>query len=318
MSRLRRKLTLALCVWPRSSAKATSSSTPVPVRCESLRTDCSACWEAGCQYCEVSSMQVRDPQYLSETERIAQQATMDYACVRGSCANLLLTRPATEHFKVLGRDKCADVALPTPRATTTKTTTEPPETTSGAMVALRGASQAGVHSETWFDTWGPMQWLAIAGPLSVLLCVCCGLFIHSNARSRNMKRVHVAPEPLPGGGGDAPLWDLTRAGPITPEQLEAVEIAIGQAERQAEKLGHAHPRRRLALAACNDLGKQHFLNIRRLLERHPAVSVRLDLDWRGASDAALEGLAGLIHSRDRCTFDVRRGRTGETTLHVST
>lgn len=260
-------------------------------------------------------MEWKDPQLLSAAERMAQEATMDYACVQDSCQNLLLTRPATKHFRVLEKHQCSGAQLPTAPATTTITSSSglPATTEEGSVVGLDGSAHAPVDSDSWPDSWGVFHWLAVAGPLAVLLGVCCGLHLRYRTRRQKLKRVHVDPEdPLPRwNASDGSLWDLTQAGPITPEQIEAVEIAIAQAERQAEKLGHGAPRRRLALAACNQLGRGHFAYLARLLDKHPTVSVRLDLDWSSASDAALEGVKQLLGRRERCSFDVRRGRGGD-------
>lgn len=250
-------------------------------------------------------------------ELAAQQAATDYACIRGSCQNMLLLRPSTIHFRVLGKEKCPDIVLPTPAWTTTVTTTEPPPTTPGKRVGL-DSSEPPEDLDSWPHSWGPWQWFGVTAPLGGLLAVLCGVYLRSRAQGTKLRRVHVEEEPpLPGiGGVNANLWDFTQAGPLSPEQIEAVEVAIAYAERRATITGRMPPRRRLAVGACNDLGMAHFSNLGRLLDKHQAVSLRLDMDWRGANDAALAELSKLLQRKGRCQLHTQGSDQGDSAFRL--
>lgn len=272
------------------------------VRCEALQNNCGLCTSVGCSYCLVSSMELHDPMFLSAAQQAAQQASTDYACISGSCENLKFARPATQYFALVPPDQCSTVQLPAVAVPTIPIATSLAPQASGnpdasglAQVQTRG------NPDVWPYTWGPLQWLAISAPVSVLCLTCCGIWMHSRMQRQKLRRVHVEPAPMLGVGGvGAALWDFRQAGPLSPEQVEGAAMAITDAEKAAAVARHMPSPRRLAFGVQNGLTDRHLHNLGELLDAHPVVSVSLDMEWRNAEDHTLEELAKMLRRRGRC------------------
>lgn len=292
-----------------------SASTTSKVRltndpeCPTYVDDCSTCQAIGCRYCQVSP-QAWD---LKNAPSI-----IDYACIGGFCGDLIALRPGTAFTNTIALGQCS--SIPSRKATVLPTTTT---AMIGTTVYVPPISVAGSGTPDWWPTnWGPLYWFCFSLPVVIIITACCCVFFRWRGK---FKRVHVESATQEAGYSwrqglivskkklSTMQWDFKNAGALDVEDLRHATSALKASVRDEEKGPEitALSRRCLTFWASNNLQVSTLTEVEAILNRHPAITVSFDFDWRQANDLTLLALAKLLQrKRGRCSFRTVRGGLG--------